>query len=91
MDLPSYPNVDLFSAGVNALNGVLVAGTPSHNRGYTAAGLLIMGYFGGIGGGVSRDVLLNEIPSPLLGLSYLIVYPHMGFHRGWRTWRYPKI
>ena len=44
MDLPSYPHVDLFSAGVNALSGVLVASTPSHNRGYTAAGLLIMGY-----------------------------------------------
>jgi uncharacterized membrane protein YeiH len=77
VNLPSYPNVDLFSAGVNALYGVLVARNPSHNRGYTAAGLLIMGYFGGIGGGVSRDVLLNEIPSPLLGVSYLIVCPLM--------------
>ena len=89
MDLPSYPNVDLFSAGVNALSGVLVASTPSHNRGYTAAGLLIMGYFGGIGGGVSRDVLLNEIPSPLLGLSYLIVCPLMGL-LGMAIWRYLK-
>jgi hypothetical protein len=25
MELPSFPNVDLFSAGINALNGVLVA------------------------------------------------------------------
>ena len=62
MNLPSFPNVDLFSAGINALNGVLVARNPSHDRGYTLMGLLIMAFFGGIGGGVSRDLLLNEIP-----------------------------
>jgi len=55
MNLPSFPNVDLFSAGINALNGVLVVRNPSHNRGYTVAGLLLMAFFGGIGGGVSRD------------------------------------
>src|SRR5271154_6949996 len=73
MNLPSFPNVDLFSAGINALYGVLVARQPSHNRGYTAAGLLIMAFFGGIGGGVTRDVLLNEIPSPLKDPIYLLV------------------
>jgi uncharacterized membrane protein YeiH len=78
MDLPSFPNVDLFSAGVNALNGVLVARNPSHNRGYTLMGLLIMAFFGGIGGGVSRDLLLNEIPGPLLNPMYLIVCLLMG-------------
>jgi uncharacterized membrane protein YeiH len=77
LNLPSFPNVDLFSAGVNALYGTLVARNPSHNRGYTAAGLVIMGYFGGIGGGVSRDVLLNQVPSPLKGAAYLIVCPLM--------------
>ena len=78
MTLPSFPQVDLFSAGINALNGVLVARNPSHNRGYTLAGLLIMAYFGGIGGGVSRDLLLNDIPGPLQGPDYLIVCPLMG-------------
>jgi len=73
MTLPSFPNVDLFSAGINALYGVLVARQPSHNRGYTAAGLLIMAFFGGIGGGVTRDVLLNEIPAPIKDPAYLIV------------------
>ena len=79
MYLPSFPNLDLFSAGVNALNGVLVARNPSHNRGYTAAGLLIMALFGGIGGGVSRDLLLNDIPSPIKDPSYIFVC-----HHGWR-------
>jgi uncharacterized membrane protein YeiH len=78
MHLPSFPNVDLFSAGINALNGVLVARNPSHDRGYSVAGLLIMGYFGGIGGGVSRDVLLNDIPSPLKSPLYIVVCLVMG-------------
>jgi uncharacterized membrane protein YeiH len=78
MTLPSFPNLDLFSAGINALNGVLVARNPSHNRGFTAAGLLIMAFFGGIGGGVSRDVLLNSIPSPFSSPIYLVVCLLMG-------------
>lgn len=78
MTLPSFPEVDLFSAGINALYGVLLARNPSHDRGYTAAGLLIMAFFGGIGGGISRDLLLNDIPAPLQNVSYLIVCLLMG-------------
>jgi uncharacterized membrane protein YeiH len=78
MNLPSFPSVDMFSAGINALYGVLVARQPSHNRGYTAAGLLIMAFFGGIGGGVTRDVLLNDIPSPIRDPNYLLVCLLMG-------------
>jgi uncharacterized membrane protein YeiH len=78
MNLPSYPNVDMFSAGINALYGILVARQPSHNRGYTAAGLLIMAFFGGIGGGVTRDLLLNEIPSPIKDPYYILVCLLMG-------------
>ncbi len=89
MNLPSYPNIDLFSAGINALNGVLVARHPSHNRGYSVAGLLIMAFFGGIGGGVSRDMLLNEIPSPLMAPIYLFVCLLMGF-LGLAIYRYAQ-
>jgi uncharacterized membrane protein YeiH len=78
MNLPSFPNVDLFSAGINALNGVLVARNTSHNRGYTVAGLLIMAFFGGIGGGISRDLLLNVIPSPIQDPRYSVVCFLMG-------------
>jgi uncharacterized membrane protein YeiH len=78
MNLPSFPHLDEFSAGINALNGVLVARNPSHNRGYTVAGLLIMGFFGGIGGGVTRDLLLNDIPGPLKGATYFVVCVLMG-------------
>jgi len=78
MYLPSFPQVDMFSAGINALYGVLVARQPSHNRGYTAAGLLIMAFFGGIGGGVTRDLLLNDIPSPIRDPYYLLLCFLMG-------------
>ena len=64
MNLPNFPDLDLFSAAVNALNGAIVGQNPSHNRGYTFAGILIMALLGGIGGGTTRDVLLNQIPSP---------------------------
>jgi uncharacterized membrane protein YeiH len=73
MNLPSFPQVDMFSAGINALYGVLIARQPSHDRNYTVVGLLIMAFFGGIGGGVTRDVLLNDIPSPLADPMYLLV------------------
>jgi len=89
MDLPSFPNVDLFSAGINALNGVLVARNPSYNRGYAVVGLLIMAYFGGIGGGVTRDVLLNDIPSPLNDATYLLVCLLMGL-LGLAIYRYAE-
>ena len=89
MNLPNFPEVDLFSAAINALNGVLVARNPSHNRGYTVAGLLIMAYFGGIGGGVSRDILLNDVPGPLKGPMYLIVCPLMGL-LGLAIYRYAE-
>ncbi len=78
MNLPDFPNVDLFSAGINALNGVLVAREPGHNRGYTLSGLLIMAFMAGIGGGTSRDILLNDVPSPLKNVIYLVVCLLMG-------------
>ena len=69
----SFPYVDLFSAGINALNGALIACNPKHNRGYTVAGIVIMAFFGGIGGGIARDLLLNEVPGPLKDPSFLVV------------------
>ena len=57
---------------------MLIARDPSHNRGYSVAGLLIFAFFGGIGGGVSRDMLLNEVPSPLKHPIYLFVCILMG-------------
>jgi uncharacterized membrane protein YeiH len=78
MDLPSFPKVDLFAAGINALNGALIACSPSHNRRYTVVGILILGFIGGIGGGVARDVLLNDVPGPLRDVKFPFVCLAMG-------------
>jgi len=78
MSLPSFPNIDLFSAGINALNGVLVARHPSQQPWLRGGGTADHGFFGGICGGVSRDVLLNDIPSPLKDPTYLLVCLLMG-------------
>ena len=48
-----------------------------------------MAYFGGIGGGVSRDLLLNDIPGPLKGPDYLLVCPLMGL-LGLAIYRYAE-
>ena len=90
MNLPSFPKVDLFSAGVNALNGVPVARDPSHKRGYRLAGLPIMAFFGGIGGGVWRDILCNDIPSPLKDPKYIFVCILMGL-LGLALYRYGRV
>jgi hypothetical protein len=74
MNPPSFPNVDLFSEGIDALNGVLVVCNPPRNRGYALVGLLIMSFFGGIGSGVSRDILLNDIPSLVKALLGVAIY-----------------
>jgi len=78
MDLPSFPRIDLFAAGINALNAALIARNPSHNRGYSLVGLLIIAFIGGVGGGVTRDILLNDLPGPLTHVAFLIACLLMG-------------
>src|SRR6187200_2696281 len=78
MNLPSFPHVDLFAAGINALYGALVARSPNHNRNYTLIGILILAFIGGIGGGITRDVLVNEVPGPLVSWHYLVACLLMG-------------
>jgi uncharacterized membrane protein YeiH len=64
--------IDLIAATTNAFNGALLARRPDHYRHFTVMGVIILGYAGGIGGGVLRDVLVNKVPSPLVNPWYLI-------------------
>ena len=63
----SFVIIDMIAATTNALNGALLAQRPDYYRGkqWTIVGIIILAIFGGIGGGVSRDVLLNKLPSAL--------------------------
>jgi len=78
-DLGSFTVIDLIAATTNAFNGAILARQPSHYRKYTVVGILLLAVFGGIGGGVSRDVLLNDIPSALTNPMYLILCAVAGF------------
>jgi len=64
--------IDLIAATTNAFNGALLARRPDHYKHFTIAGIILLGYVGGIGGGVIRDVLVNKVPSPLINPWYLI-------------------
>jgi uncharacterized membrane protein YeiH len=65
--------LDLIAATTNAFNGALLARRPDHYRHFTVAGIIILALFGGIGGGVLRDVLLNVIPAPIADPRYLVL------------------
>lgn len=67
----TFTIIDLVAATTNAFNGALLARSPSHYRNYTVAGIVLMGLLGGIGGGVSRDVLLNKIPAAFTNPLYI--------------------
>ncbi len=64
--------ISLIAATTNAFNGALLARRPDHYKHFTIAGIIILGYAGGIGGGIVRDVLVNKVPSPLENPWYLI-------------------
>jgi uncharacterized membrane protein YeiH len=64
--------ISLIAATTNAFNGALLARRPDHYRHFTVMGVILLGYAGGIGGGVLRDILVNKVPSPLVNPWYLI-------------------
>ena len=68
--------LDLLAAFTNALNGALLCQRPDHyggGRAYTVIGILVFAVLGGIGGGVTRDVLINDVPGALTNPWYLIL------------------
>lgn len=65
--------IDLIAATTNALNGALLARRPDHYKNYTMVGIVLMGFLGGIGGGVSRDVVLNRVPAAFTNPWYILL------------------
>ena len=64
--------IDLIAASTNALNGALLARRPDHYKNYTVVGIILMAFLGGIGGGVSRDVILNKVPAAFTNPWYVV-------------------
>jgi uncharacterized membrane protein YeiH len=69
----TFTIIDLLAASTNAFNGALLCRRASHYRNYTVVGVILMALLGGIGGGVSRDVLLDKIPSAFTNPLYILL------------------
>ena len=82
----NYTFVDLVAASTNALNGALLARRPDHFKNFTIVGILLMALLGGLGGGITRDVLLGDVPSALTNPAYItlaLAFGALGYC--WRT------
>jgi uncharacterized membrane protein YeiH len=78
----SFTTIDLIAASTNALNGALLARRPDHYKNFTVVGILLMAFLGGLGGGITRDVLLNKVPSAILNPAYItlcLVFGTVGY------------
>jgi uncharacterized membrane protein YeiH len=69
----TFTIIDLIAATTNAFNGALLARKPNHYRNFTVVGIILMALIGGIGGGVSRDVILNKVPSAFTNPLYILL------------------
>lgn len=70
--------IDLVAASTNALNGALLCRRPDHYKNWTVVGVLLMATLGGVGGGITRDVLINKVPAALTNPAYLTLCLVMG-------------
>jgi uncharacterized membrane protein YeiH len=68
-----FTTLDLVAASANSLNGALLARRPDHYKQFTAVGILLMALLGGLGGGITRDILVNQTPAALTNPAYLML------------------
>jgi uncharacterized membrane protein YeiH len=68
-----FTTINLIAATTNALNGALLARRPDHYKNFTVVGVLLMALLGGIGGGVTRDLLLNQTPHAFVDPAYILL------------------
>jgi uncharacterized membrane protein YeiH len=67
----SFTTLDLIAASTNALNGALLARRPDHYKNWTVVGIIGMALLMGLGGGITRDVILNKVPGALTNPAYI--------------------
>ena len=78
----SFTTVDLIAASTNALNGALLARRPDHYKQFTIVGILLMALLGGLGGGITRDIMVAQVPSALTNPAYItlaLVFGAIGY------------
>ena len=67
----NFTTVDLVAASTNALNGALLCRRSDHYKNFTIVGVLLMALLGGLGGGITRDVLLGDVPAAITNPAYI--------------------
>ncbi len=78
----NFTTIDLIAASTNALNGALLARRPDHYKNFTVVGVMAMALLMGLGGGITRDVLLNKVPGALTNPAYItlaVVFGAIGY------------
>ena len=68
-----FTTVDLIAASTNALNGALLARRPDHYKNWTVVGIILMALLMGLGGGITRDVLVGQVPGALTNPAYIVL------------------
>ena len=74
-----FTTLDLMAASANSLNGALLARRPDHYRQFTVVGILLMALLGGLGGGITRDILVGQVPAALTNPAYITLALAFGF------------
>ena len=69
----NFTSLDLLAATMSALNGALLCRRPDHFKRFTVVGVMLMALLGGIGGGITRDVLVSDVPVALTNPAYITV------------------
>jgi uncharacterized membrane protein YeiH len=77
-----FTTVDLIAASTNSLNGALLARRPDHYKNFTIVGVMCMALLGGLGGGITRDVMVNQVPGAITNPAYItlaVVFGVIGY------------
>jgi len=75
----SFTTVDLIAASTNALNGALLSRRPDHYKNFTVVGVLCMALLMGLGGGITRDIMVGQVPAALTNPAYITLALVFGF------------
>ena len=75
----NFTIVDLVAASTNALNGALLSRRPDHYKNFTVVGVLCMALLMGLGGGITRDIMVGQVPAALTNPAYLTLALIFGF------------
>lgn len=78
----SFTTLDLIAASTNSLSGAMLARRPDHYKQFTVVGIILMALLGGLGGGITRDVMVAQVPAALTNPAYItlaLVFAFLGY------------